>query len=184
MSSIYKKLFGGYLLVLLDIKIGTFDILMDPLGYLFILSAIMSLYKIEKLKEVQVACVLTVFMVVESIVPYFVVTTTTGINLSIYGYIVMIASMICNACICVIIYFTSLRHVHDIEIKDRIKKEGNQYAVINGLLILAFSTVMIIPLEAITILIVSTVIIGMILQIRFLFTLSKLKKLWTELEVN
>ncbi len=186
MSSIYKKLFNGYLLVLLDIRLGTFDILMDPLGYLIILSAIILLYKKEKLKEVKLAFVLTVFMMIHSIIPYFVVTTTTGINLSIYGYISLIASMICNAVVCVVIYFISLRYVHDvgdIEIKNRVEKEGNIYALINGLLILALSTVMIIPLNAINTIIMTTVIIGFILQIRFLFTLSKLKNIWTELEV-
>jgi len=123
-------------------------------------------------------------MMIHSIIPYFVVTPTTGINLSVYGYISLIASMICNAVVCVIIYFTSLRYVHDIEIKNRVEKEGNIYALINGLLILALSTVMIIPLNAINTLIMSTVIIGFILQIRFLFTLSKLKKVWTELEAT
>lgn len=186
MSNIYKKLFSGYLLVLLDIRIGTFDILMDPLGYLIILSAIISLNRKEKLKELQIACVITVFMIIESTVPYFAGITTTGMNLSIYGYILMIASMICNASIGVIIYFISLRHVrdlNDLEINERIEKEGNQYALINAFLILAFSTVLIIPLEVTTVLIVATVIIGIILQIRFLLTLNTLKKLWTELEV-
>lgn len=182
MTKFYKKIFSGFLLVLLDINIGRFDILSDPLGYLVIFLALVGLYKKDQMNELLLASGFTVVLFIESVYAIVRGPSPNGIYLNVYAYLVMILSWLASTGLGIVIYFVSLKYVQEYDINDRVRREGNQFALINGLLVLVLSTIMVIPLEWMTGMVTITAIIGFILHVRFLFTVNHLKKLWLSLE--
>ncbi|MCH4887929.1 hypothetical protein EZV73_10110 [Acidaminobacter sp. JC074] len=181
MTSIYKKIFTGFLLVLFDINLGVIDILPDPLGFFFILTGLMMFNKKEKSLDLQLGSVISGLMMVYTTYLYFSNNPINSASLSMFGYVSMIVTMILSAGLSLIIYNASIRayrHRADKVIIEKLVQETNQYAIINALSILALSTVMIVPVSMVSGITVIVAIVVFVLQIRFMFTLNRIKNQW------
>lgn len=185
MSSLYKKLFWGFIIVFFDIKIGSFDILLNPVGYGLILSALITLNKRDQFLDVRIGTLLVGIMLISSIVILFIPSYIMSITIK--DYVIIMLSMMINASIVFLVYKGSLRYVHhlkDVSIKRTLSNEGQQYAIISGIIILVLSTMMIIPYEYVNITVIVSVIVWFIIKVRFLRSLYKLSKKWLVYDIG
>ncbi|MCH4887927.1 hypothetical protein EZV73_10100 [Acidaminobacter sp. JC074] len=186
MTNIYKKLFIGYLFVVLDFPLVRKDIIPDPIGFILILIALVALYKKEKSTQEKIGLILCVWMIISTTLLYFVDMTIMLNDISVFRYMFMNLNMTFSVSLCVIVYNVTIReykHRANQVLTDKLIKERNQYAVINTVNILAMIAVMIVPYSWRINIIAVTSLLFFILNVRFLFMLYSVKKqylVWKE----
>ena len=184
MNDNYKKIFSGFLLVMLDINIGSFDILPDVIGYLFILSGLRGLYSITEEQSFGVARFFAVWMMLSAV---FEVATGTLrlIHMSAFpSYAMMIFGVLGELILVVCIYQGMTAHMtmmNETALSYRFDSENKRFALIQGLSVIVMSFSLNMPKEGSSAYMIILIVVSFVMHIRFLINLNSAKNLF-ELE--
>ncbi|VDN47087.1 conserved membrane protein of unknown function [Petrocella atlantisensis] len=181
MNNGYKYIFSGFLLVLIDINIGRFDLLPDVLGYYLVFVGLGYLYAKIELRVFRIARFLSVSMICVSILD--VVTGMLGwIQMGdFFNYAVMIFGWLSELLLVVYIYQGMMAHMTMLEettLSHQFGSELKRYAVIQGLCLLVMSFSLNMPKEGGGVYLFALMAISIIMHIRLLMNLSAVKKLF------
>ena len=187
MNNGYKYIFGGFLLVLIDINIGRFDLLPDVIGYYLVFLGLGNLYAKTELRVFRIARFLSVSMICVSILD--VVTGMLGwIQMGdFFNYAVMIFGWLSELLLVVYIYQGMTAHMTMLEetiLSHHFGSELKRYAVIQGLCLLVMSFSLNMPKEGSSVYLFALMAISIIMHIRLLINLSAAKKLFETEEVK
>ncbi|PKM68641.1 MAG: hypothetical protein CVU95_03300 [Firmicutes bacterium HGW-Firmicutes-2] len=187
MNNGYKYIFGGFLLVLIDINIGRFDLLPDVLGYYFVFVGLGYLYAKTDFGVFRIARFLSVSMICVSILD--VVTGMLGwIQIGdFFNYAVMIVGWLSELLLVVYIYQGMTVHMTMLEeatLSHQFGSELKRYAVIQGLSLLVMSFSLNMPKEGSGVYLFVLMAVSIIMHIRLLINLNAAKKLFETLEVE
>lgn len=182
MNSTYNKLFGGFMVVLLDFNIGSFDFIPDPLGYIMIISALLTLSAETEIDAFKKATWLAYTQLILSFIEYFTPrqNLTGTMNVSPVMVLMMVGGGLISMLLVYYIYSGILDHL---------QRDGRSYAMeatVRGarriylylhLVINGTYAVLINLSEGLRIwVMVATVVVAFVLQIRFLIHLNTMRK--------
>lgn len=181
MNNYYKKIFSGFLLVMIDINIGTFDIVPDIIGYLLVFSGLVKLYSITEESSFGLARFFAIWMTVGAF--YELITVTFRlIHLSAFlGYMVMILGVLGELLLVVYIYHGMASHMkalNETELFERFSKENKRYALIQGVSLVAMSFSINIPKDSSGVYLIVLLLISVVMHIRFLMNLNAAKNVF------
>lgn len=180
----YKKIFSGFLLVMLDINIGTFDILPDVIGYIFILSGLRELYSKTGEQSFGIARYFAVWMILSAA---FEVATGTFrlIHMPAFpSYAIMIFGALGELILVVCIYqgmTAQMTMLNETALSHRFGSENKRYTLIQGLTLIVMSFSLNMPKEGSSVYMIILIVVSFVMHIRFLINLNYAKNLF-ELE--
>lgn len=177
MTKAYKHLFAGFLLAMLDINLGSFDILPDVVGYLLVFSGLGALHAETEIESFGVARIFSGVMAIIAVLELFTGTFRVAQMSSYIAYAVMVLGTLSQLLLVVWIYqgMTMQMAVEDnIPLSQRFADENKRYAAIQGLslIVTAFSLNMPRDSNGGAYLLVLLLVIGIIMHIRLLMNLS------------
>lgn len=184
MNDNYKKIFSGFLLVMLDINIGTFDILPDVIGYLLVLSRVRVLYYKTGERSFGIARYFAVWMIFSA--AFEIVTGTFRlIHMPAFpSYAIMIFGALGELILVVSIYQGMTAHMtmlNETELSHRFASENKRYVLIQGLTLIVMSFSLNMPKEGSSVYMITLIVVSFAMHIRFLINLNLAKNLF-ELE--
>ncbi|MDF1618038.1 hypothetical protein [Petrocella sp. FN5] len=187
MNKGYKYIFGGFLLVLIDINIGRFDLLPDVLGYYLVFLGLGYLYAKTDFWFFRFARFLSVSMICVSILD--VVTGMLGwIQMgTFFNYAVIIVGWLSELLLVVYIYQGMTVHMtmlKETTLSHQFGSELKRYAVIQGLCLLVMSFSLNMSKEGSGVYLFILMAISIIMHIRLLINLNAAKKLFRPEEVE
>ncbi|NDL67536.1 hypothetical protein [Anaerotalea alkaliphila] len=180
MNNSYKHLFSGFLLVMLDINIGSFDILPDVVGYLLVWSGLGELRSNTKIPSFRVARGLSIVLAIGA--AFEIVKGTFGlVHLSAFiSYAVTIFGGLSGLLLVVCIYHGMTTHMmilEEISLSNRFGNENKRFAVIQGLSLIAMSFSLNMPKDGSGTYMVALLAVSIIMHARLLVNLNYVKKL-------
>lgn len=182
MNDNYKKVFSGFLLVMLDINIGSFDILPDVIGYLLVLSGVRELYSKTGEQSFGIARFFAVWMTLSAV---FEVATGTFMLLHMSefpSYAMMIFGVLGELILVVCIYQGMTVHMtmlNETALSCRFDSENKRFALIQGLSVIVMSFSLNMPKDSSVYMIVF-IVASFVMHIRFLINLNSAKNLFKQ----
>ncbi|PKM49151.1 MAG: hypothetical protein CVV02_17390 [Firmicutes bacterium HGW-Firmicutes-7] len=180
MNNSYKHLFSGFLLVMLDINIGSFDILPDVIGYILVFLGLGELHSNTGIESFRVARILSIVSAIGAVFEIF--TGTFGlIHMSAFiSYTVTVFGGLSELLLVVCIYHGMTTHMtmlEEISLSNQFGNENKRYAVIQGLSLIVMSFSLNMPKDGGAYLI-ALLVVSIIMHIRLLINLNVAKKLF------
>ncbi len=181
MNKGYINLFRGFLLIVLDFNIGSFDILPDFIGYLLILVGLSYLYSKTDIKIFNFAKAFSLCLLINE--GLNIATGTVGVIqfTKITEYALMLFGALNYLLLTVFIYSGMTKHMNDIGeevLSKRFFFETRIYAVLQGLCLIAISFSLNMKTEGDEIYTYSILIVSIIMYIRMLINLHSAKKVF------
>lgn len=186
MNDYYKKIFSGFLLVMIDINIGAFDIVPDIIGYLLVFSGLVKLYSITEEGSYGLARFFAIWMTLGAVYELLTVTFRLIYLSAFLGYMVMILGVLGELLLVVYIYHGMAAHMKDlneIELSERFGNENKRYALIQGVALVAMSFSINMPKDSSGVILIVLLLISVVMHIRFLMNLNAAKNIF-EVEVS
>lgn len=182
MNSSYRKIFWGFLFVLIELHIIALDLLLDPIGYYLIFSGISKL--VDDYQSGQKAKTLSILLIVVSIPTVFIQQTT---SLNQFGQITdfsiwpiyMIVLGILKLILVFYVFQLLLKVSHQLGDESLIRRTRNTFKVyMSVMLILTLfqSFTMNLTSDLLTPLSVIFVVVSLIMEISFLLLIRKFGK--------
>ncbi len=180
MNKSYKYLLSGFLLVMLDINIGSFDILPDVLGYILVFSGLGELHSCTGIESFRVARLLSIVSVIGAVFEIF--TGTFGlIHMSAFiRYTVTVFGGLSELLLVVCIYHGMTAHMtmlEEISLSNQFGIENKRYAVIQGLSLIAMSFSLNMTKTGGGAYLIALLVVSIIMHIRLLINFNVVKKL-------
>jgi len=186
MNDTYKKIFGGFLLVMIDINIGSFDVLPDVIGYLMVLFGLRELYSKTEEPSFGVARFFAIWMTLSAVIEILTVTFKLIYMDAFISYIVMIFGGLGSLLLVVCIYqgiTDHMRMLDETALSHRFGNENKRYALIQGISLMVMSFSLNIPKDSSGAYMIGLLLISIVMHIRFLMNLNTAKNVF-EIEVS
>ncbi len=179
MNNGYHKLFSGFLMILIDINIGSFDIIPDIIGYLLVFYGLGMLNQETDIPSFRVARVFSFWMAL--LAGYAIIMDTLGLiqSFAFQSYLAMILTTLGELLLVVYMYHGMETHMilqNDELLASRFGRESRLYAIIQGISLIAMSFSINLTQEKYGFFIIILVVIGIIMYIRILINLHTIKK--------
>ncbi|QVK21088.1 hypothetical protein KHQ82_01785 [Mycoplasmatota bacterium] len=186
MSSYFKNIFLGTLIVFIDINVGYIDIIPDFIGYLIIISALSNLYNKTNIKQFFYAQLLSIVNLVFSILAFFY-----PINYSVEVYIpsLNLSFIYISALVEITIFFTFysgiIKLVKYLEY-DKAMFEGRQTlaAIVGFLQLINLSLIPVVDDSLTVFLLIVLIVANLIVYISYLSSINDMKKIYEEREIK
>jgi hypothetical protein len=173
----YKNIFFGFILVMLDINIGGFDILPDFIGFLLVYNGLNGLYIKTSIKAFLIGKHLSS---VSLIMEFFYILVFLDLikfnNISVY--IIMNFMAFIQLLLVLYIYQGMSGHMKVLEkekLSHKFESENKKFAVIQGLVLLLMTLSLNMPSDKMTLYTIVLVAASLIMHIRLLMNLSQAK---------
>ena len=178
MNKGYDQIFGGYLLVLLDLNIGSFDVLHDSVGYGIICLGLLKLYQHTGIKAFDYARIIGIIEVIMAIIAsFFPQVALQDMTMTSYG-LLMIGSMIAIAFV-YLIYSGGLAHIkmYSMEaLAETLGRGRTSYGLGMISLLVAQSFLLNATSDFRSGIIIGSVAVGIVLQVIFMVHINSLRK--------
>lgn len=179
MSDNYKMIFNGFLLVMIDINLGSFDLLPDVIGYLLVLSGLGVIYSKTQKGSFGIARYFAVWMVLSAGIDLVIVSFRLIDIGAFSSYVLMMFAGLGELILVVCIYQGMTAHMIMVDktvLSLQLDNENKRYVWIQGLALITMSFSLNMPKDGSGVYVILLLVVGFIMHIRFLMNLSSVKK--------